>query len=138
MKIKTRELSYEEVLKLPRLKHRNPLKPSRLLATIVRIACIPTLHKTRFSYTTERMDLVGDQPCLILMNHSSFTDMKLAFGIFYPRRMGIVTSVDAMSGFLGKLMRFLGCTPTHKYVADLSLIQDMQYMLRKNKTSVLM
>ena len=138
MKIKTRELSYEEVLKLPRLTHRNPLKPSRLLATIVRIACIPTLHKTRFSYTTERMDLVGDQPCLILMNHSSFTDMKLAFGIFYPRRMGIVTSVDAMSGFLGILMRFLGCTPTHKYVADLSLIQDMKYMLRKNKTSVLM
>ena len=138
MKINTRELSYDEVLQLPRLKHRNPLKPNRFLATIVRIACIPTLWKTKFSYTTERMDLVGDQPCLILMNHSSFTDMKLAFGIFYPRRMGIVASVDAMSGFLGKLMRFLGCTPTHKYVADISLIQDIKYMLRENKTSVLM
>ena len=84
------------------------------------------------------MELVGKQPCLILMNHSSFTDMKLAFGIFYPKRLGIVTSVDAMSGFLGKLMRGLGCTPTHKYVSDISLIHDIKYMLTKNKTSVLM
>ncbi len=138
MKINTRDLSYEEVLKLPRLQHKNPRKPSRLLAAVVRIASAPTLWKTKFSYTTERMELVGKQPCLILMNHSSFTDMKLAFGIFYPRPLGIVTSVDAMSGFLGKLMRFLGCTPTHKYVADVSLIRDMEYMLKKNKTSVLM
>ena len=138
MKIKSRALSYEEVLKLPRLKHRKPLKPSRFLATVVRIVSAPTLRKTNFSYTTERMELVGKQPCLILMNHSSFTDMKLAFGIFYPRRMGIVTSVDAMSGILGRLMRFLGCTPTHKYVSDMSLIHDIKYMLKTNKTSVLM
>ena len=138
MKIKARKLPYEEVLKLPRLQHKKPRMPSRFLATLVRIVCIPTLRKIKFSYTTERMELVGDQPCLILMNHSSFTDMKLAFGIFYPRRMGIVTSVDAMSGILGKLMRLLGCTPTHKYVTDVSLIGDIKYMLRTNKTSVLM
>ena len=139
MKIKTRKLTYDEVLKLPRLKHKKPMKPSRFLATVVRVVSAPTLKKTQFSYTTERMELVGKkEPCLILMNHSSFTDMKLAFGIFYPRRMGIVTSVDAMSGFLGKLMRWLGCTPTHKYVSDYSLIRDIKYMLKENKTSVLM
>ena len=139
MKIKTLSLPYEEVLKLPRLKHKKPRKPSRFLATVVRIISAPTFKKIKFSYTTERMELVGKkEPCLILMNHSSFTDMKLAFGIFYPRRMGIVTSVDAMSGFLGKLMRFLGCTPTHKYVPDFSLIKDIKYMLKENKTSVLM
>lgn len=139
MKIKTRKLSYDEVLALPRLKHKKPRKPSRFLATVVRVISAPTLKKIKFSYTTERMDLVGKkEPCLILMNHSSFTDMKLAFGIFYPRRMGIVTSVDAMSGILGKLMRILGCTPTHKYVSDISLIRDIKYMLNENKTSVLM
>lgn len=138
MKIKTREMSYEEVLKLPRLKHKKPLKPSRILATVVRILSAPTLRKIKFSYTTERMELVGKQPCLILMNHSSFTDMKLAFDIFYPKRMGIVTSVDAMSGILGRLMHLLGCTPTHKYVSDVSLIHDIKYMLKENRTSVLM
>ena len=138
MKINTRKLSYEKVLELPRLKHKNPRKPSRFLATVVRAVCEPTLRNIKFSYTTERMELVGKQPCLILMNHSSFTDMKLAFGIFYPQPLGIVTSVDAMSGILGKLMRILGCTPTHKYVTDLSLIRDLEYMLKTNKTSVLM
>ena len=138
MKINTKEMSYEEVLKLPRLQHKTPLKPQMWLATVVRIICAPTLWKTKFSYTTERMELVKDQPCLILMNHSSFTDMKLAFGIFYPQKLGIVTSVDAMTGILGKLMRILGCTPTHKYVADMSLVKDIKYMLEKNKTSVLM
>ena len=138
MKIATKKMSYEEVLKLPRYQHRKPLKPQMWLATIVRIVCAPTLWKTKFSYTTERMELVGDQPCLILMNHSSFTDMKLAYGIFYPKKFGIVTSVDGMTGILGKLMRLLGCTPTHKYVADLTLFKDIEYMLKKQKVSVLM
>ena len=138
MKINTKKLSYDEVLKLPRLQHKKPMKPQMWLATIARIVCAPTLRKIKFSYTTERMDLVGDQPCLILMNHSSFTDMKLAYGIFFPKKLGIVTSVDAMTGILGKLMRLLGCTPTHKYVTDISLIKDIDYMLKENKTSVLM
>ena len=138
MKINTKKMSYEDVLKLPRLQHKKPMKPQGWLATIVRVAVAPTLWKTKFSYTTERMELVKDQPCLILMNHSSFTDMKLAYGIFYPRKMGIVTSVDAMTGILGKLMRLLGCTPTHKFVTDMSLIRDIEYMLKENKSSVLM
>lgn len=138
MKITTKKMSYEDVLKLPRLKHKNPMKPQMWLAAIVRIACAPTFWKTKFSYTTERMELVGNQPCLILMNHSSFTDMKLAYGIFYPKKFGIVTSVDAMSGILGKFMRLLGCTPTRKYVSDLTLFRDIEYMLKTNKTSVLM
>ena len=138
MKIDSRNMSYEEVLKQPRLKHKNPLKPSRFLATVVRIVSGFALRETNFTYTTEGMEKVGKQPCLILMNHCSFTDMKLAFGIFYPKRLGIVTSVDAMTGILGVLMRFLGCTPTHKYITDLTLLHDLEYMLKKNKTSVLM
>ena len=138
MKINMKKMSYDEVLKLPRLKHKNPMKPQKWLATIVYLVSSVTMRNINFSYTTERMDLVGDKPCLILMNHSSFTDMKLAYGIFYPKKFGIVTSVDAMTGILGKFMRLLGCTPTHKYVADLSLIKDIEYMLKKNKTSVLM
>ena len=76
MKINTKKMSYEEVLKLPRLQHKLPLKPQMWLATIVRIVCMPTLWKTKFTYTTERMELVKNRPCLILMHHSSFTDMK--------------------------------------------------------------
>ena len=138
MKITTRQMPYKEVMALPRPKHRNPMKPSRLLGTVVRLVSLPTMLKTKFSYTTERMELVGNQPCLILMNHSSFTDMKLAYAIFYPRRFGIVTTTDAFIGILGPLERLLGCIPTQKFVSDISLIRDMEYMLKKHKASVLM
>lgn len=54
MKIKTRKLSYDEVLKLPRLKHKKPLKPSRFLATVVRVVSAPTLKKNKiFLYIRE-------------------------------------------------------------------------------------
>ena len=126
-------MPYEEVLKLPRLQRKKPLKPQMWLATIVWIVCGFTLRNIKFSYTTERMELVKDQPCLILMNHSSFTDMKLAYGIFYPKKLGIVTSVDAMSGILGKLMRLIGCTPTHKYVSDVIHFESRQWKYSKCK-----
>jgi len=46
--------------------------------------------------------------------------------------------VDGMCGILGKLMHFLGCVPTHKFVSDVTLIRDMEYMLKENRTSILM
>ena len=138
MKINTKKLSYEQVMALPRPAHKKPRKPSAFLATVVRLASVPSLLKTKFSYTTERMELVKNQPCLILMNHSSFTDMKPAYAIFYPKPFGIVTTTDGFIGILGPLMRILGCIPTQKFVSDISLIKDMEYMLKEKKTSVLM
>ncbi len=138
MKIVTKEMPYEEVLRLPRMKHKTPMKPSRFLGAVVRAVTVPTMKKTNFHYTTERMELVGNQPCLILMNHSSFTDMKLAYAIFWPKRFNIVTSTDGFVGILGPLMRWLGCIPTHKFVSDLRLIKDMETALKDHGHSVLM
>ena len=137
MKIKTRKMSYEQVSALPRGKHRKPLHPNFLLQTVVRVAAILDLVPTRFRYTTEGMEKIGKQPCLILMNHSSFIDLKIVSKIFYPKPYGIVCTSD---GFIGKewLMRFLGCIPTQKFVSDVSLIKDMEYMLKEKKASVLM
>ncbi len=137
MKIKTRRLAYDKVMALKRPVHRNPLKPHMFFRTLIRTLSIPTLMKTRFSFTGERMELVKDQPCLILMNHSSFTDLKLAYGIFYPRPLSIVATTDS---YVGKslLMRLIGCIPTQKFVSDLQLIRDMSYALTTLKSSVLM
>lgn len=138
MKTVTKVKSYDEVMALPRLKHFDPMLPSRFLRLLVRVISAPTLRKIKFSYTTEGMEKVGKQPCLILMNHSSFTDMKLAYGIFFPRRLSFVTSTDGFIGILGPLMRWLGCIPTQKFVSDISLIRDMEYALKKHKSSVVM
>ncbi|MBQ9150645.1 MAG: 1-acyl-sn-glycerol-3-phosphate acyltransferase [Clostridia bacterium] len=136
MKIKTLHRTYDEVMALPRPKHKKPWKPTVLLGTVMRIASAPDLWATRFSYTRDKKS-EPKEPSLILMNHSSFVDLKIASGILYPKPYGIVCTTDAMVG-KGLLMKLLGCIPTQKFVTDLNLIRDMKYMLKEKKTSVLM
>ncbi len=138
MKIRTKALSYEEVMALPRPKHRKPRKPLFLLQLVVRLLAILDLVPTKFTYKTHGMEQIGKrEPCLILMNHSSFIDLKIASRIFFPKPYGIICTSD---GFVGKnlLMRLLGCIPTQKFVRDVTLIRDMEYLLKEKHTSVLM
>ena len=136
MKIKTMTRPYDEVMTLPRPKHKKPWKPTFLMRTVMRLASAPDLWATKFTYTRDKKS-EPKGPCLILMNHSSFIDLKMATGILYPKPFGIVCTTDAMVG-KGLLMKLLGCIPTQKFVTDLSLIRDMKYMLHEKKTSVLL
>lgn len=108
MKIKTRDLSYEEVIKLPRSKHKNPRKPNFFLKRLIKVLADSDLKKACFSYETVNMDAVGDRPCLVLMNHSSFIDLEIAEKLWYPKPLQIVCTSD---GFVGKDKRnFAICT----------------------------
>ena len=140
MKIATKRLSYAKVMQRRRAKHKKPLRPNLLLAAVIRILAIFDLLPTGFTYSTHGMEkLCKKEPCLILMNHSSFIDLKIASRIFFPRRYGIVCTSDGFVGFgMELLMRLIGCIPTQKFVTDVSLIQDMQYLLKKKKCSLLM
>ncbi len=136
MKIKTKNIPLRELDKIKTPKHKKPLKPLWILGALIRLISIPELFAVKFKYTTDRMDKAKG-PCLILMNHSSFLDMKLAFRIFFPKRLSIVCTTDA---YIGKslIMRLLGCIPTNKFVTDVTLIGDMLHALKKNKASILM
>ena len=137
MKIRTKKLPYEQVMALPRPKQMNPMRPHMFFRALIRVLSAPTLMKIGYTVRRERMELVGDQPCLILMNHSSFTDLKLAYGIFFPKPMCIVSTTDS---YVGKrwLMPLIGCIPTQKFVSDLTLIRDIRYALTQKKANVLM
>ena len=135
MKIKIMHRSYDEVQALPRSKHKPPKKPWFLLSTLVRVLSIPDLLATRFTY--EVKGKLPKEPCLILMNHSSFIDLKIASGIFYPRRHCIVSTTDGMVG-KAWLMRRVGCIPTQKYVSDLTLVRDIKHALKTARVDVLM
>ena len=136
MKIKIQKRPYNEVMSLERPKHTRPLRPMWIMRTLMRILSAPDLWATRFSYTRDKKS-EPREPSLILMNHSSFVDLKMASGILYPKPYGIVCTTDAMVG-KGWLMKLLGCIPTRKFVTDLNLLRDMKYMLHEKKTSVLM
>ncbi len=137
MKIKTVRATYDQVASMPREKRKKPKRPNFFFRTLIRILSFFGMLGIDFKKT--RGDLCGteNEPSLILMNHSSFLDMQIASCLLYPRAYGIVTTTD---GFIGKrwLMRQIGCIPTQKFVSDLGLIRDMNYMLHEKKTSVLM
>jgi len=138
MKIKTASMSIEDVRNLPAEKRRKPSKQSILFRTLLKIVSMPDILATHFRCRKIGMEKLGkNEPCLILMNHSSFIDLKIASTVLYPRPFNIVCTSD---GFIGKgwLMRRLGCIPTEKFVTDLSLVRDIQYALKKLHSSVLM
>lgn len=137
MKIKTKYVSYEYVENLKPLKRKPLPRPNFLFRTLIRLLSIFELTATKFTYTKQRMEEVGKEPCLILMNHSSFLDLKIASKIFFPKPYYIVSTMD---GMIGKewLMRRIGCIPTKKFTADVGLIRDMARALHEKKTSVLL
>ena len=101
------------------------------------VICASELKKLHFSCTKKGMENFDKkQPCLYLMNHSSFLDLKIAERII-PQRFNIVTTNDAFVGQKG-LLRSLGCVPTAKFVTDTAIVRKMKYCFEKLKTSVLM
>lgn len=138
MKIKIKEITYEELKKLKIPAYKKPHKPNPVLKKIINILSRTDLKKKHFKYESIGMDRLGkNEPCFILMNHSSFVDLEIASYLLYPRSYQIVCTTD---GFVGKepLMRQIGCIPTLKYVMDVRLVKDMAYAVNELKTSVLM
>jgi hypothetical protein len=141
VKIQTKEMDFDKVMNRPRYKHKNPKKINFFFRTLIRVLTIFGMAGTGFTYETEGLEDLKDEPCLILMNHSCFLDMQIVSRILYPKHYCIICTSDAfvgMGGFMGWLMRAIGCIPTQKFVTDLGLVQDMTYAFKTLKTSVLM
>ncbi len=142
MKIRTEEATYEKLHKrLEAAKNKKPKKikkPSRLLRGIAYSLSKMEVSKANFTYDKIGMDALDkDEPCLILMNHSSFIDLEIAEYVFKDRPFHIICTLD---GFVGKegLLRSIGCIPTRKFITDPKLVKDMLYVTRELKESILM
>ena len=138
MKVKTKVKSYGEVMALKPQKKSRITRQPLFFRILLLVVSLPTLIFNHFKLKKVGMEKLGKkEPCFILMNHSSFTDMKMACKILFPRRFNIICSTDA---FIGKnwLMPYLGCIPTHKFVLDLGLVRSISNAIKKNKCSVLM
>ena len=138
MKIKTAKMGYEEVLALPAWEHEKPIRQRLLFRMILLLLSMWDLWMTRFTYRTVGLEKLGkDEPCLVLMNHSSFIDLKIAARLLVTRPFHVVCTSD---GFVGKrwMMRLIGCIPTRKFMMDVTLVRDMVYVVRELKSSILM
>lgn len=100
MKIKVTEKSYEDVMALPQAEHRKPLKPSIFFRTLlILISAADLSWPPIFTAAASAWSGWADEPCLILMNHPSFIDLKIASTVLYPCPFNIVCTSD---GFVGK------------------------------------
>ena len=135
-------MDFDAVMALPRPQHKNPRKVNWFWRLLIRFLTVFGMMGTGFRYETEGFEKIGkDEPCLILMNHTCFQDMEVAYKILFPRAFNIVCSNDGFIGFFGLMewvMRSIGCIPTQKFVSDVSLVRDMEYCFKTLKTSVLM
>ncbi len=138
MKIKIIEKSYDEVMALPVPKHEKPKKMGLFFRVLIKLLSVTNLRKYHVEYREKGMEKLGkEEPFLILMNHSSFIDMQIAANYLYPRPFSTVCTTDAYVG-LSWLLKTIGCIPTKKFVSDFTLLKDISYALKTNKTPVLM
>ena len=138
MKIKVRDMSYEQVTAIPEPKHTLPQKPKMFFRRLLKLLSLHDLRAANFKCERVGLErLAPGEPALYLMNHSSFIDLEIAATEIYPRPFNIVCTSD---GFVGKerLMRSIGCIPARKFIADTVLVRDMVYAVKKLKSSVLM
>lgn len=130
--------TYSEVTSLPRPKREKPKKINAFFRLLTKTLSHLNLKGNNMSYNEHGMEKLGkDEPCLVLMNHSSFIDLQIAADYLYPRPFSTVCTTDAFAG-KAWLMRQIGCIPTQKFVSDLSLVKDMSYALKELKTTVVM
>lgn len=138
MKIKVTPKSYSEIMAMKKEKHKRPIRPNIFFRTLMRLVSIPDLKKTHFHHKKYGMERLGkDEPALFLMNHSSFIDLEIVATVLFPRPFNIITTGD---GFIGKdkLMRWIGCIPTNKFVTDSTLVRDIVHAVKKLKSSVVL
>lgn len=124
---------------MPKPKHQKPWKQYRFFGWLLKFVSSFDLKATNFKYREIGMEKLGKkEPCLVLMNHSSFIDLEIVSTVLYPRRFNIVATSDSFMGIMNFVMRMIGCIPTKKFVMDPSLVRDMIYAVRELKSSVVM
>lgn len=131
MKIsKIRYTTLEELKKMPRFDLKAmPRKAKWYLQLLAWILALPETFFTKIKIRKHRMkELKGGY--LLLCNHNSFFDFKLATKAIFPRSANYVVAVD---GFINreKIMRNVGCFPKRKFVPDPSLIRQIDYSINE-------
>lgn len=125
--------SFSEVVKMPRFDMNKKVKKQRMFLT-------PLAWALSFGETSKRkvvihkhnMKPLKNKPYLLLCNHNSFLDFKVATKAIFPRRATYIVAVD---GFINRegLMRQVGCFGKRKFINDLGLVKQIKYSVNTLK-----
>lgn|SRR5574344_793274 len=114
---------------------RDPNRVKWFLRPITWVIAFPAIfrHHTKI----EKTNMEGlKPPYLLLCNHNSFYDMKVATCATFPHQAYFVV---ALEGFIGRewLMRNVGCIGKRKFANDISLIRHLQKVVDRGKIAAI-
>lgn len=125
--------SYHEVKSMPTFDMKKmPIKPKWYLQLLAWVLAFPETFKVHPKIIRTNMDNLKP-PYILLCNHNSFLDFKVATRAVFPRRSSYIVAID---GFIGRegIMRNVGCFMKRKFVSDISIVKQIKYSLEVNKT----
>lgn len=121
-----------QVDKMPRFDLTSPpTKPWAILQPLAWLLSFPEVIKV--GAKVRKHNMVGIKPPYILLcNHNSFLDFKVATKAFFPHRANYTVAID---GFINRegIMRKVGCFGKRKFIADPSIVKTIKHSLYKNK-----
>lgn len=126
------EKSYKEVKEMPHFDLVSmPKKPRWALQLLAWTLALPETFAVKPNIKKVNMkDL--NEPFVMLCNHNSFLDFKIATRAVFPRRSNYIVAVD---GFISResLMRNVGCFMKRKFVSDITLAKQVKHSVKENK-----
>ena len=123
----------KEVNEMPRFDLKSmPKRAKWYLQVVAWMLSIPETFIRKVKIVKVNMDKVKG-PYVLLCNHNSFFDFKVATRAFFPRRANYVVAID---GFINreKLMRNVGCLGKRKFVSDPAIVKQLKHTLEVNKS----
>lgn len=124
--------SYTEVRNMPRFDLRsNPKKAKWYLQVLAWLLAFPETFKVQSNIRKHNMDKVKG-PFIMLCNHNSFVDFKVATRSIFPKRSTYIVAVD---GFIGResIMKNVGCFAKRKFVSDSVIVRQIKHSIENNK-----
>lgn len=124
--------SYDEVKEMPRFDMKAmPKKAKWYLQLLAWALSFPETFAVKSNIIKHNMKNLKE-PYMMLCNHNSFLDFKVATRAVFPRRSTYVVAVD---GFINReqLMREVGCFPKRKFVSDSVIIRQIRESVLTHK-----
>ena len=124
--------SYEEVRNMPRFDLKSmPKKPKWYLQLLAWTLALPDTLSVKPTIRKHNMEDVKG-PFIMLCNHNSFLDFKIATRAVFPKRSTYIVAVD---GFIGRegIMRNVGCFAKRKFASDSVIVRQIKHSIEKSK-----
>ncbi len=121
---------------IPRYDREAPPIPTKwYLRPVTWLLSEPALIRHRTRITREGLEGIKP-PYLLLCNHNAYMDIKVATMAIFPHRANYVVAID---GFIGreKLLRNVGCICKRKFTNDLTLIRQLQRVIKNGDIAVI-